>query len=325
VRRVAIVYNEPARGADSAEADVLEQVRAVTRALSGTSELYPIGATLDLSVLDAALARSVPAVVFNLVEALGGSDRLSALVPLLLDARGIPYTGVGSAAQLASADKVAMKTRFKAAGLPTPGWYADSADFPGPGCYIVKARHDHASLGMDDAAVVHALEPRTLDHEIARRQERFGAAFFAERFVAGREFNLALLADADGAVEVLPPAEIDFSAFEPGKPRIVGWDAKWSEGSFEYDGTPRRFDFPTRDDDLLQRLERLAVDTWLLFGLRGYARVDFRVDDGGNPWILEHNFNPCLSPDAGFAAALDAAGIPFDAAVQRILAAAATD
>jgi D-alanine-D-alanine ligase len=56
-----------------------------------------------------------------------------------------------------------------------------------------------------------------------------------------------------------------------------------------------------------------------LFGLRGYARVDFRVDEDGRPWILEINANPCLSPDAGFAAALERAGIGFDQAIQRIL------
>ncbi|MFH2099767.1 MAG: D-alanine--D-alanine ligase, partial [Pseudomonadota bacterium] len=49
-------------------------------------------------------------------------------------------------------------------------------------------------------------------------------------------------------------------------------------------------------------------------------RVDFRVDPDGNPFILEVNANPCLSPDAGFAAAVDRAGMPFDRAVERILA-----
>ncbi|TFG43584.1 MAG: D-alanine--D-alanine ligase, partial [Syntrophobacterales bacterium] len=47
--------------------------------------------------------------------------------------------------------------------------------------------------------------------------------------------------------------------------------------------------------------------------------VDFRIDTAGRPWILEVNANPCLSPDAGFAAALDASGIPYAAAIDRIL------
>jgi D-alanine-D-alanine ligase len=118
---------------------------------------------------------------------------------------------------------------------------------------------------------------------------------------------------------VLPPAEIDFSAFPPDKPRIVGRQAKWEEASFDFQNTPRRFDFSPADQPLVERLSRLARDTWTLFGLRGYVRVDFRVDLAGEPWILEINANPCLSPDAGFAAALAQASIPFPRAVARIL------
>src|SRR5690606_34720353 len=105
-------------------------------------------------------------------------------------------------------------------------------------------------------------------------------------------------------LQVLPVAEIDFSAFGPGKARIVGHDAKWVEDSFEYQHTPRLFDFGDDDAALLDELRSLAHRASLEFGVGGYARVDFRVDATGKPWILEINANPCLSPDAGFAAAL---------------------
>ena len=141
---------------------------------------------------------------------------------------------------------------------------------------------------------------------------------FAERYVEGREFNLSVLAGPEGP-EVLPPAEIDFSAFPPGEPRIVGNRAKWDAGSFVFQNTPHLFEFPPSDQPLLERLSRLAREAWHLFRLGGYARVDFRVDEAGEPWILEINANPCLSPDAGFAAALIQASIPFPQAIARIL------
>jgi ribosomal protein S18 acetylase RimI-like enzyme len=69
----------------------------------------------------------------------------------------------------------------------------------------------------------------------------------------------------------------------------------------------------------LDTLRSLAVECWRLFGLRGFARVDFRVDVRGRPWILEINTNPCLSPDAGFAAALARANVPLERAVEWII------
>jgi D-alanine-D-alanine ligase len=114
----------------------------------------------------------------------------------------------------------------------------------------------------------------------------------------------------------LPVAEIRFDAFPADKPRIVGYAAKWDLESFEYRNTPRSF---TVEPELAERLRRIALDCWALFRLDGYARVDFRVDESGRPWVLEVNANPCLSPDAGFAAALAEAGLGYEAAVERLI------
>jgi D-alanine-D-alanine ligase len=124
-------------------------------------------------------------------------------------------------------------------------------------------------------------------------------------------------------VQVLPPAEIDFVGFPAGRPRIVDYEAKWSGHSFAYLNTPRRFDFPPSDAPLLDRLSALAHEAWSLFGVTGYARVDFRVDAAGEPWLLELNVNPCLTPDAGFVAAAERAGLGYDALIAAITEAAA--
>ena len=107
--------------------------------------------------------------------------------------------------------------------------------------------------------------------------------------------------------------------YPQGKPRFVGYNAKWDESSFEYTRTPRCFDFPPEDASLLAELQRLSLRCWDVFGLRGYARVDFRVDADGRPWVLEVNTNPCLSPDAGFMAAAARAGLSCSDAVRRIV------
>ncbi len=184
--------------------------------------------------------------------------------------------------------------------------------------WIMKGIWEQGSRGMDDDAVLRDVDPAELRRRLAERAARSGRPCFAEQFIEGREFNLSVLAGPQGP-QVLSPAEIDFSAFPPGKPRIVGHRAKWQADSFEFHHTPRRFDFPPSDGPLLDRLRSLAEQCWTLFGLRGWVRVDFRVDAAGQPSILEINANPCLSPDAGFAAALGQASIPFDQAIRRIL------
>jgi D-alanine-D-alanine ligase len=120
-------------------------------------------------------------------------------------------------------------------------------------------------------------------------------------------------------MEPLPPAETLFRDYPPGKPRIVDYAAKWDAASFEYNNTLRRFEFPATDAALLARLRAVALACARLFDLHGYARVDVRVDAAGTPWVLEVNANPCLSPDAGFAAAAAAAGLDGTAVLQRIL------
>jgi len=101
----------------------------------------------------------------------------------------------------------------------------------------------------------------------------------------------------------MPLAEIDFSGFPAELHRIVSYKAKWDEDSFEYHHTRRIFP-DNLPEPLQQAMRHLAQDCFALFGLRDYARVDLRLDRHGRLTILEINANPCLSPDAGFSAAV---------------------
>ncbi|MGQ9505131.1 MAG: D-alanine--D-alanine ligase family protein [Thermogutta sp.] len=195
------------------------------------------------------------------------------------------------------------------------------SDLDSPWDFLCKSAWSHASAGiLEQLCRITSLDEQCqLLQDLARRSRRSGEPWFAERFIDGREFNLSLIAGENGPL-VLPPAEIDFSAFPPERLRIVGYSAKWVPDSFEYSATPRRFVFPEDDKPLLHQLKIMAKKCWQIFHLRGYARVDFRVDRDGQPWILEINTNPCLSPNAGFAAAAAQAGWSFDQVVAAILA-----
>lgn len=303
------------------ELDTLTQAAAVAAALcrlGWRADVRALGP--DLRALDRSLSRLLspaPAVVFNLVEALGGESRHCDVVPAALARLKVPFTGATAGALRDTTDKTVAKTRLVAAGLPTPAWAEGTAADPAA-CYIVKPVSEDASLGLDAGCVVPA---GRVGDEIARRRSRFGGDWFAERYIDGREFNVSLLAGPAG-LEPLPPAEILFVDFPAERPRIVDYEAKWDIDSDAYRRTPRRFDMPAGDGALLGELVRLALAAARLFGLDSYARVDFRVDADGRPWILEVNANPCLAPDAGFIAAAGRAGLAFDQVVARILAGA---
>jgi D-alanine-D-alanine ligase len=300
---------------------VFVQLALVERELEASGHrCHRLALDLDLERARRWLSDVRPELVFNLVESLGGSSRLAHLGPALVESLGIPCAGASSTAFLETTDKLHAKRRLAEAGLPTPAWFEAGdenrivgRDAKAP--FIVKPIHEDASVDLDDGAVVQGAAAARARVAAAARPS------FAEAYVEGRELNLSLLAK-DSGVELLPPAEISFEAWPEGKPRIVGYAAKWDEHSFESVHTPRRFDFPPSDAPLLARLADLSHRCWRLFGLGGWARVDFRVDAQGEPWILEINANPCLSPDAGFPAAAARAGLSTRDVLTRIVAAA---
>jgi D-alanine-D-alanine ligase len=320
--RVAVVYGAVAADAAPDEQDVLVEVDTVQQALTSLG-FAPVAVplTLDLDAVRQRLLHLRPAFVFNLVESVEGLGRLIHLAPALYESLGLPYTGAGSEAMYLTSNKPLAKRLLATAGIATPDGVEPAMQglpvpaFPGP--YIVKSVWEHASIGIDDSSVVE--DARKVASVARKRQRRFGGEWFAERFIEGREFNLSLLGGPEG-VELLPPAEMLFVDYPAGKRRIVDYAAKWHAGSFEFCNTVRRFEFDAADRPLLAQLEDIARTCWRLFGLRGYARVDCRVDGVGKPWVLEINVNPCLSPDAGFAAAAARRGLDPAAVLRRIIA-----
>jgi D-alanine-D-alanine ligase len=321
-KRAVIVHTELSPEARPDEADVLVQAGAVSGALHGLGyEVAVVPFGLDIQAAASRLRELEPAVVFNLVEAFDGDGRLIHLACSVLDHLGIPYTGACADAMFLTSNKVLAKGWMRARGIATPEWVvqgrAPEMELPFPGAYIVKALWEEASIGIDARSVQDAAGIEGLEAILGERSRALGKQCFAERFIAGREFNLSVLGGPGGPV-VLPPAEIRFT-FPDDRPAIVDYKAKWDEGSLEYQCTPRSFAFEPRDKGLLDELGRTALACWKAFDLRGYARVDFRVDGAGRPWVLEINANPCISPDSGFVAASSMAGLGFPEVVARIV------
>jgi D-alanine-D-alanine ligase len=268
----------------------------------------------------AEVSKAKPDIVFNMVEHALGQDQLSAVAPAYLEQMGLRYTGGGPAAIVATCDKPFAKEIMRAAGLPTPDWSVGPhwQGLKANRKYIVKSSTEDASLGLDDGAVV-------LGRDVRARAEKcfkeYGGRWFAEAYVEGREFNISVI-EEDGDLRVLPLAEIQFIDWNPNKPRIVGYACKWDGDSEESKQSARVFGFEREDPKLAAELARLTREAFTLFGNRGFARIDFRVDKKGNPLILEVNPNPSLDHDAGFAAACEKAGYDYGKTLEKIIAAA---
>ena len=320
---VLILYNEPALGAGESEAGVLAEVAAIREALAGRGARARATGLRRLEDLALVLRDAPEPVVFNLVEGFPGRPEDANLVPAVCLAFGKGCTGNTTNGLTLGLDKGAAKAVLTQAGVPCPGGVIIAPGEPlsagrlPAGRVIVKPLGTDASEGIEEDGVMDAAETARLEAAVRRLHAQFGQPVLVEPFVGERELNVSVIQDG-GELRVLPIAEIDFSAFAAGKPRIVGYAAKWLPDSFEFNHTPRVIPAPL-PEPVAERIRDCARRAWHACGMQDYGRVDFRLTNAGEPFILEVNPNPDIAPDAGFAAALTAAGIPFAAFVERMV------
>ncbi len=301
------------------DAGVLAEVEAVGRALDKLRIPHRVVGVREFEELPAVLSASDEPVVFNLIEGFWTNPDRATLVPAIVRSFGKGCTGNDTPGLLLSLDKWQSKALLAAAGIPTPkglivplGQPIPTRDlFEGP--YIVKPIQSDASEGIDKTSIVQG-RGKALRQVVQRIHDQLAQPALIEQYIEGRELNISVL-HRQGEAQVLPLAEIDFRDFEPGRPRIVGYEAKWLEDTFEYQHTPRIIPAPL-PERVADRVRELATASCRALSCFDYCRVDFRLDKANRPYVLEVNANPDISPDAGLAAAIQAAGISYPAFVK---------
>jgi len=307
-----------------ARADVAHVADAVADALDGRgfrTVQVPIRRPADVV---RALRQFSPDVVFNLCESLVSDPRYEPAVVGLLERLGAVFTGNGQAVLRLCLDKAACNEALRRAGVPVPSsaLVRSVGDLPAALLYpaIVKPNGEDGSTGIHSGSVVHDRAQALA--EVAQLCNA-GKSAIIQRYISGREVNIALLGTADnGPMRVLPMAEIDFGEMPPGKPHIVSYAAKWDPESPEWRGT--RVVPASLPEPVVRRLTRLARAVGNALDLGGYARVDVRIDESDRPYVVDVNPNCDIGPTAGLSRAAARDGLDYPdliaAVVQHALA-----
>jgi D-alanine-D-alanine ligase len=302
-----------------ADQGVIKCARDISRALNDqglNAILAPISEEAEQALTPYDPTRYL---VFNLAEGLGGRLFEEARIAWLLETSGYHFTGSSGQAIALSTNKALTKSILLSNGLSTPAWWlfhtpediSEEISYPFP--LFVKPVAEDASIGIGNDSVV--TNHKALRERVAFVLENYRQSALAEEFIDGREFNVATWGDP---MEVLPLAEIDFRKISQPEEKIVNYAAKWLDDTYEFHHTPAICPADV-SPDLARRLSNSALKALNLIGAGGYARVDFRVDQAGTPYILEINCNPDISLGAGFCNTVEKSGLNFEAMALKIL------
>lgn len=314
--RCCILYNQPRKDALPDELDILDQAEWVESNLRKMNiTTFRLGITSSLMNEIASLKNETFDFVFNLAESIENKGELLYFIPAILNMHNIPYTGNPLEAMFLTTSKPLTARILTDAGISSPRTFLPSQfhSLVKGRKYIIKPSWEDGSMGITPDSVF------TWDDGMEKiLQGKTDSHWMIQDFIDGSEYNVSVIAGPDGP-EVLPLAEMTFVGFGPDRPKIVDYTAKWVHGSFECENTIREFPGDKMEPLLRKRIEKTALRCWEVFGLKGYARIDMRVDENGEPFVIEINANPCISEDGGFVAATRAGGYEFTEILQRII------
>jgi D-alanine-D-alanine ligase len=307
---------------DLSEVGVLEQkedIQSALLALGYETSIFNMSDDLDRFL--AYLKAMQPDIIFNMVESLGDDAIHEMHVAGIYELLGFSYTGAGPFTLGTCLNKARTKEILSYNNIPTAKFMlVKDADTISPDDFklqfpiIVKPSAEDASVGIENDSIVYNFID--LKERIRLTVERFVEPALVEEYIEGRELNVAVL--GNNPPQVLPISEIDFSGLPDDKPKIVTYDAKWMEGTDEYEGTKGMC--PAELSAALEEnVKTIALQAYRLMGCRDYARVDIRLSKDNKPYVLEVNPNPDLSDDAGFFRSAKTSGLTYAEMIGKIV------
>jgi len=265
------------------------------------------------------LQEQKPDLVFNLLETFGGNTAGDVAVAGLLDLLGVRYTGGGPGELYLRQDKGLAKKVFAFESILYPHFavFSQNSDFETGGNLrmplFVKPLTADASIGIDNGSLVR--DSTALMKRVLEIHEKVNDSALVEEYIEGRELYVGVLGNREPVA--FPPVEVDFSGLPEGAPQILGTEAKWQPESAEFKGT--KSILPELPDELRAKLQKTALDAARAVRMRDYGRVDLRLTDTGDIYVIEVNANCYLEKDSELAMAAKASGLDFPQLVQKIV------
>src|SRR6476661_367276 len=300
---------------------VVDQVAAALRKQKHRVSIF--AGYYDLRKFVSGFFRRKPDIVCNLVETFGDGRCGECAVAGVMDLLGLRYTGGGPGELYLRQDKgLAKKVLAFEKDLLYPHFaiFSKDADFETAGNLrmplFVKPLTADASIGIDGESLVN--DTTSLMKRVLMIHEKVKDSALVEEYIEGREFYVGVLGNREPVA--FPPIEMDFSGLPEGIPHVAGTKAKWKKNSVEYKGTKSVLaDIP---DELRAKLQKAAVDAYRALRVRDYGRVDLRLTESGEIYVIEVNASCYLEAESEFAMAAKAMGIEFVDLIGKIVGSA---
>ncbi|MEW5849450.1 MAG: ATP-grasp domain-containing protein [Myxococcota bacterium] len=304
------------KGADKPDV-VVEQITTVLQQKGHSVDRFPIPS--DVEAFVSGVRARKPDLIFNLAESFGDNMYQDVNVAAVLELMGIPFTGSDVGGLFMAQDKVLTKKLLAFHGVKYPEYLTFSAAHIETGGNVrfplfVKPQRADSSLGIHAASLVQ--DYKSLIERVAYVHETFGGAALAEEYIEGREYYLSVIGGLDP--QVLSVVELDFSGLPHGAVHVASYDAKWKARTKAYKGT-KSVIAREISDELRSRLKKVAREAYLALRLRDYGRVDVRVTEAGEIYVIEVNPNPYLERGSEVAMSAADAGIAYEDLIERIV------
>ena len=251
--------------------------------------------------------------VLNISEGFQGRNRESQ-VPAILDLYNIPFVGADALTLGVTLDKVVAKKCFIADGIPTARYFKATLEddlsvlntigFP----LFVKTLHEGTSKGITENSRVENFEQ--LKVQVEHICHNYNQPALVEEFIKGTEFTVAVIGNN-------PPQPMPVVQY------AIAGKTQLGNEFYSYRHVAEKLvehicPAPI-DEKLVHRLQDLAVRVYKSVDCRDFGRVDFRVDQAGNPYVLEINPLPNLNPDDVFVLFGKAKGMSYDQIINKII------